>query len=184
MGVDADKVYTDWQTGPLANTNNPLDASLDAGQFFALQTPQGTRYSRAGNFQLDSTGALTNSNGLRVLGVDGKAITITGSIPPKIEGNGVITVGGDPVGQLQIVEPAKDALAKDGDTLFLATDPRSVRPAARPGVHAGTLEQSNVNVVGGMVRLITVSRGFEMAQRAILTQDDMLKHAANDLGHV
>ena len=41
-----------------------------------------------------------------------------------------------------------------------------------------------MNVVSGIVRMITVSRGFEMAQRAIVTQDELLKHAANDLARV
>ncbi len=184
MGVRADKTYIDWQAGPQLTTNNALDASLGAGQFFALETPGGTRYSRAGNFQLDALGNLTNPNGHRVLGSDGKAIKITGSVPPRIEANGDVTVGGAPVARLQIVEAPKDAFVKQGDTLFTATDPRSVRPAAQPKVYGGTLEQSNVNVVSGIVRMITVSRGFEMAQRAIVTQDELLKHAANDLARV
>jgi flagellar basal-body rod protein FlgF len=184
LGVATDKVYIDWQSGPIATTNNSLDASLPAGQFFAIQTPGGTRYTRAGNFQLDNTGMLTTTNGLRVLGQDNKPIQIAGSIPPKLEANGSISVAGKAVAQLQVVEAAKDALAKDGDTLFKAVDARGVRPAAVPAPRPGTLEQSNVNVVSGMVSLITTSRGFEMAQRAILTQDDLLKHAANDLARV
>ena len=183
-GCAADKVYTDWQTGPLAMTNNSLDASLATGQFFAIKTPGGLRYTRAGNFQLDASGTLTTPNGLAVIGSDGKDIKIAGSTPPRIEPDGSLTVNGAVVAHLQIVESAKDGLIKDGDTLFRATDPASIRPAAKPAVRPGTLEQSNVNVVAGMVRMITVSRAFEMAQRAVVTQDDLLKHAANDLGRV
>jgi flagellar basal-body rod protein FlgF len=184
LGVVADKVYTDWQSGPIATTNNSLDASLPSGQFFSIQTPGGARYTRAGNFQLDSAGMLTTTNGLRVLGQDDKPIQIAGSTPPKMEPNGSITVAGKVVASLKIVEAAKDSLAKDGDTLFRAVDPRGVRTATAPNLRPGTLEQSNVNVVSGMVHLITTSRGFDMAQRAILTQDDLLKHAANDLARV
>jgi len=184
MGVSPDKIYTDWQAGPLAITNNSLDASLATGQFFTVQSPGGVRYTRAGNFQLDSTGTLATPNGLAVLGTDGKPIKITGSTPPRIEPDGSLTVNGATVAKMQIVEAAKDGLVKDGETLFRAADPRTVRPTAKPAVHAGTLEQSNVNVVAGMVKMITVSRAFEMAQRAIITQDDLLKHAANDLGRV
>ena len=184
MGVGADKVYIDWQTGPMATTNNALDASLEAGQFFAVETSRGTRYTRAGNFQLDASGTLTNSNGLCVLGADDKPIKIAGNIPPKIDSNGAVTVSGAAVARLQIVEAGKDALVKDGATLFMAADPRTIRPAVKPVVHAGSLEQSNVNMVGGIVRMITVSRAFEMAQRAIVTQDELLKHAANELARV
>ncbi len=184
LGVHPDQVYTDWQTGPIATTNNALDASLDTGQFFAVQTTRGLRYTRAGNFQLNSSGTLTNPDGLPILGVDGKQIQINGSIPPKIEQNGSVTVAGAEVARLLIVQAPKDALVKDGETLFATTNPGAVSPASGPAVHAGTLEQSNVNVVSGMVRLITVSRSFDMAQRAIVTQDEMLKHAANDLARV
>lgn len=184
LGVAPDKIAVDWQIGPLAITNNSLDASLPAGQFFAVQTPGGTKYTRAGNFQLDATGSLSTPNGLRLLGADNRPIQITGSTPPRIEPDGSITVSGRQVARLQVVEAPVGALAKDGETLYSAADPRAVRPAARPAVRAGTLEQSNVNVVSGMVRMITVSRAFEMAQRAIVTQDEMLKHAANDLGRV
>jgi flagellar basal body rod protein FlgG len=161
-----------------------LDASLSDGQFFAVRTPNGPRYTRAGNFQLDAAGTLTTPNGLSVLGADNNPIKISGATPPKIEADGKVTVDGTVVAQLQIVEAPKDGLVKDGETLFRAADPRAVKPAAKPQVHAGTLEQSNVNVVAGMVRMITVSRAFEMAQRAIVTQDDLLKHAANDLARV
>src|ERR1051326_5984757 len=41
LGVQADKVYIDWQTGSISQTNRPLDASLATGQFFAVQTPRG-----------------------------------------------------------------------------------------------------------------------------------------------
>jgi flagellar basal-body rod protein FlgF len=183
-GVAADKVYTDWQSGSLSITNNALDASLPPGQFFAIQTPLGPRYTRAGNFQLDSTGTLTNSNGQRVLDTENKPITITGSIPPMIQSNGAVTVDGAVVARIQVVDAPDGALVKDGGTLFSAVNAQAVRPSARPMVHVGTLEQSNVNLVSGMVRMITASRGFEMAQRAIVTQDEMLKHAANDLAHV
>lgn len=184
LGVQTDKVYTDWQSGPLSITNNGLDASLDAGQFFAVQTPAGVRYTRAGNFQLDGSGALKTVSGMAVLGTDGKPIQIAGSIPPRLEPNGSVSVNGNPVARLQIVQAPPDALQKDGETLFAPVQPAAVRPAVNPSIHVGTLEQSNVNVVGGLVRMITVSRGFEMAQRAIVTQDELLKHAANDLARV
>lgn len=184
MGTAVDKLTIDWQTGPIATTNNALDASLDPGQLFAVQTARGARYTRAGNFQLDASGTLMTASGHPILGTDDKVIKITGSIPPRIEANGDVTVAGAAVARLKIVEAAGGSLTKDGDSLFSAADPKAIRPSARPTLHTGTLEQSNVNVVGGMVRLITVSRGFEMAQRAIVTQDEMLKHAANDLARV
>jgi len=182
IGVAPDKISVDWQIGPQVTTNSALDASLAPGQYFAIQTDRGTRYTRAGNFQVDNTGSLLTGTGLKVLDNQNRPITIAGSVPPRIEPDGAISVSGAVVARVQIVQAPNDTLVKDGDSLFAAANPTAIRPAIKPQVHPGTLEQSNVNMVSGMVRMITVSRAFEMAQRAIVTQDELLKHAANDLG--
>ena len=184
MGVANGQVTTDWQSGPVTQTGNALDASLDNGQFFAVQTAGGERYTRAGGFHRDGAGALVTANGLKVLDVNGKPIQIAGVAPLTLDTVGNVLSNNQPVARLKIVQADPNGLTKEGDTLFVASRPTAVRPAVRPGVRPNTLEQSNVNTVRSMVQLITVTRGFDMAQRALLTQDDMLKHAANDIGRV
>jgi flagellar basal-body rod protein FlgF len=184
MGVANDQVYTDWQTGPLSQTGNPLDASLGDNQFFAVRTPVGERYTRAGNFRLDGAGNLLTASGLPVLGSDNRPINAQGKNHLALDAAGNLTADKQPLVKLKIVETPTANLTKQGDTLFAALSPAIVRPAARPVLRPGTLEQSNMNPVEGLVRMITVSRGFEMAQRALTTQDEMLRHAANDVGRL
>jgi flagellar basal-body rod protein FlgG len=182
MGVTADKVYTNWQTGPLTQTGNPLDASLGDNQFFAVQTPQGERYTRAGNFQVDGAGNLLNGSSLPVLDINGQPIRATaGQNNFALDSQGNLTANGQPIARLRVVQADPNALVRDGANLFASTVPNAVRPAAVPQVNPATLEQSNVNPVMSMVELITVSRSFDMAQRALTTQDSMLGHAANDI---
>ncbi len=183
VGVATDKVYTDWQTGPLAQTGNPLDASLGDNLFFAVRAPGGERYTRAGNFHLDGSGRLRNAAGLPVLNANGQPIVTTpGQRHFALDGAGNLTADGRPIARLRIVQANPAMLIKAGDSLFTAANPQAVRLAANPVVHPGMLEQSNANAVTDLVRLITVSRGFEMAQRAVTTQDELLRLAATEVG--
>ena len=183
MGVTNDKTYTDWQLGPVTQTGNPLDASLGSGQFFAVQTPRGERYTRAGNFQLDGIGNLRTSSGQPVLDAGGQPIQVRGG-QAQIDPRGNIVVNGQRVAQLKIVMINPVGLTRDGDSTFAAATPNAVQPAAQPEVRPGTLEQSNVNGVRSMVEMITITRAFDMAHRALTTQDELLRHAAAEVGKV
>jgi len=183
MGVASDNVYTDWQPGTITQTNVPLDASLEnPQQFFAVSTPRGERYTRAGNFQVDGAGNLLSGAGQPVLSATGQAINTGGRGDVTLDPRGNVMLQGRAIAQLKIVQIAPNALRKEGDATFAPIAPNAVQPAAQPLVRPGTLEQSNVNSVRSLVQMITLSRGFDMAQRAILTQDELLKSAQSELG--
>ena len=183
-GVQSGRTYVDWRMGALTHTGNPLDSALTEGQFFAVQTPQGERYTRAGDLQLSGAGQLVTAKGLPVLGANNRTIKAptTGTLALDHAGN--LTSDGKPVAKLKIVTANPDQLIKEGDALFRATAPNAVRLAAAPQLLSGVLEQSNMDTVQGLVKLITVSRGFDMAQRAVTTQDELLSKAASEVGKV
>jgi flagellar basal-body rod protein FlgG len=183
-GVQADQVYTDWQTGPLTQTGNPLDASFGDNQFLAVQTPFGERYTRAGNLQTDGAGRLLAGSGLAVLDINNRPITAGNNRNLSLDGRGNLLSNNRPIARLKIVQADTKSLRKEGDSLFAPTAPNAVRIAAQPLVRPATLEQSNMDSVRGMVRMLVVSRGFDMAQRALTTQDEMLRQAAGELGKV
>lgn len=184
LGVAPDQIYTDMTQGALMQTGNPLDASLGPNQFFTVQTPQGVRYTRAGNFQLDANGTLKTPSGYAVLDNGGRPITTGGQRNIALDTNGNVTANGRPIAQLGIVQTQDTNMTKAGDSLFTAKDPNAIQTPARPAINPGTLEQSNVNPVLSLVQMITTSRGFEMAQKALTTQDDLIRQASNDLGKV
>lgn len=183
LGVTSDKTYTDWELGPITQTNNPLDASLGPGQFFAVQTPRGERYTRAGNFQIDAVGNLRTSSGQPVLDTVGQPIQARDG-QAKIDPRGNVIANGRVVAQLKIVTINPASLTRDGDSTYAATAPNAVQAAAQPEIRPGTLEQSNVNGVRSMVEMITITRAFDMAHRALTTQDELLRHAAAEVGKV
>ena len=67
--------------------------------------------------------SLLTGTGLKVLDNQNRPITIAGSVPPRIEPDGAISVSGAVVARVQIVQAPNDTLVKDGDSLFAAANP-------------------------------------------------------------
>ena len=177
--VNAGTTRVDGQAGALTQTGNPLDLALEGDGYFAVDTAQGVRYTRAGNFQLDDQRRLVTSEGLQVRGEAG-AITI----PPNaaqvdVASDGTISADGATVGKLQLVNFPATQLKREGGTLFSATgDPHGDPPKVRSGM----LESSNVNVVRGVVDLVKVSRTYESLMKMIQGYHDAEDRAARELG--
>ncbi len=168
-GVRAQYTFTDHSTGPVQNTENPFDFAIEGAGFFALDTPEGVRYSRDGAFTLDQAGFLVNQSGFRVLDTQGEHIFADETVNP------------DRLLVVNFENPQE--LAKQGNNLFLAP-PEAGEPQAGAGlVHAGFLERSNVNAVGEMTRMISAVRLFEAGQTAIQAQDETLEKAVNQVGN-
>ncbi len=181
---DVDAVKVDFSQGTLLTTGNPLDTAIDGSGFFSVQTPNGVRYTRNGNFSIDQNGFLMTGNGYRVIGNNG-IVQIVGNEVMFGE-DGSVNVDGNLNDMLRIVDfPRPYELKKLGDGLFEAV-PDSEQLAAQGGfvIRQGFLEQANVEVVQEMVEIIKVSRDFESNQKAISMQDSTLDKAVNEVGRV
>ncbi len=168
------ELYTDFRPGALITTGNPLDLAIDGAGFFAVQTPQGVRYTRNGAFQLNAQGVLTTREGYPVLGANNQPIQIPRTAAIQIGENGAILSNGAQVGQVLIVQ---GNLAKDPDGYFVG----AAQPVANPRVAVGALEASNVNMVREMVSMIELIRAYETHQKAIHAHDETLGRAINEL---
>lgn len=175
--------HLDLSPGNLENTGNPLDVGIEGRGFFAVQTPQGTRYTRNGGFRVARTGELVTGSGNPVLGESGPIRIPSGQV--SISPDGTISVAGAIAGKLRLVEFAPQTnLASEGDTLLRAPD-GSAQPAKQTSVRQSALEASNVNAVGAVMTLIGVQRQAEMMQRALTVfQSEFNRIAANDLPRV
>lgn len=184
-------MYTDHSNGALKRTDNDFDLALVGKGFFSVQTPDGVRYTRKGDFTLNSDGVLVTRNGWPVLG-DGGEITIKSTENPHkyakfaVDEQGNVSVDGKQVDSLRIVEfPNLNQLTKAGDTLFKP-------PAAGPGetkaedvkVSQGFIELSNVDSVKMMTEMIMVLRGYESYQKIIQTADKTYSQAINQIGTI
>lgn len=175
---------TDFSEGSLVQTSNPLDLALQGHGFFVVQTPQGLRYTRNGNFTVALDGTLTTVDGFPVLGKDGtikfpdlqqlaqESVTILPS--------GEIQVGTKAIGALRIVDFEDTArLKKSGAALFSLdpTDDAGLHEVELPTVRQGYREESNVDGIAEMIEMIEITRHFESNQKAIASQDATLEKA-------
>lgn len=173
---DAQEVLTNFAQGEMRSTGNPLDLCLNGSGFFAVETEEGTMYTRAGMFTLDEQGNLITSSGQRVLGEGGPVI-----LPHRdvvITQSGAILADGQEIDRLKVVDFAdKRALVKTADNLFTAGADASEVEATETIVSQGFLEESNVETVREMVEMITLYRTFQANARAIMAQDETLQKA-------
>jgi len=175
MGAQVMDTPAVFEQGTLAQTGNPLDLAIQGNAFFAIQTPQGVRYTRDGQFSEDPTGRLVTMDGSPVLGTNGPVQLQQGAGAIQIDQNGQITQGGRLIDSIALVQFGNlTQVRPEGDNRFIASNAALPARAAAgsSSIHQGFLEKSNANVVRSMVDLITAQRWFEANQKVIQTQDD------------
>ncbi len=167
-------VYTDYSIGPIKHTGGTFHVAIDGDGFFAVNTPQGTAYTRQGNFQRDKDGKLTTLDGFEVRGKGGSPLTVSGG-KVDIDSEGKVFIDGAMTASLEVVDfPKPYQLQKIGKTLFLPADPKVVpQSVQKPSVMQGHVEDSNVSAIVEMTQIIESSRSFESCQRVVRSYDDM-----------
>lgn len=173
----------DHSAGPIRETGRSLDVALDGPGFIVVQTARGERYTRQGSLTLDNSGQLVTQNGDLVVG-DGGPITV----PPgevSIGDDGTVSVKGQAAGRLKLVhfQNTNRALAKEGNSLFVATGAEQPVEATGTRVVQGALEMSNVNSLTEMVAMMQNTREFESLQRTVSTlMNDLGRKVASEIG--
>jgi len=179
----------DLRQGPLTRTGNSLDLALEGKGYFAVQTPLGTRYSRNGHFQLDAQGQIVTGDGLAVLGDSGQPLVV----PPTtrtitVAPDGTISLSSDGttaqslIGKLQIVDfPAPQAVTPAANGLWV-TD-QTPQPAAAK-VQQGMIEESNVQPVVELTRMLSVARASQSVKSFLDEESQRQRNAIDKLGKV
>jgi flagellar basal body rod protein FlgG len=168
--------------GPVGETGRLLDVALPPGRFLAVQTPEGKRYTRAGNLQSDASGALVDAAGRRLFGADGKPIEGLAT-DPRIAADGRVFDGANEVGRLLVVSDPGHVLRPEGGNLLTPAGADSkLEQESSPSLRPGWLEGSAVDALGEMVQLIESQRAFESYQKIVsLTANEVDRHAVNDI---
>lgn len=77
IGTKISTVAQQFTQGNITSTNNPLDIAINGGGFFRMSDDGAVTYSRNGQFQLDRSGFIVNSEGKRLTGY---AADLTGAL--------------------------------------------------------------------------------------------------------
>lgn len=181
--------WTDFSQGTLTPTGNPSQLALSGKGMFALTAPSGVVYSRTGDFAISKANTLETRDGYQLRNVldKGKPITVDPAQTIDVSKAGVVSQGGQDLGQIEIGSPDSipQSLAKLGNSYFALIDKSAVAPPAPDTeVMQGQVEQSNVPVGDSAVKLIGVMRQFEMLQKAIALDSEMSKQAIEEVAKV
>jgi flagellar basal-body rod protein FlgF len=167
----------DFSQGVSKPTGRKLDLAIEGNAFFQVQTPQGTRATRDGRFQLGANGQIQTQDGFALLGKNGQPITVNPAAGEvAITPDGTVQQGNTTVGQLDLKAYADpNALQRAGSNRFDATG--AAEAPTKATVSQGYLEQSGVDVASAMVEMIRLDRLFEMSMKVASTLSNDLDNS-------
>ncbi|WP_458789564.1 flagellar hook-basal body complex protein [Yoonia sp. MH D7] len=168
--------------GGLAQTGGPFDLAIEGEGFFLIDTPNGERLTRAGAFTPSGNGDLVTMDGHPVLDAGGAPVFIPqGAGAIGIAPDGTISAGGNPIGQIGLVVPTDPLkMIREGGTMF---NPQGDYDAAIDGrMMQGFLEESNVNPITQISRMIEVQRAYELGQSFMENEDERIRGVIQAVG--
>lgn len=175
------KQIRDYSDGNFVGTNSPLDLAIKGDGFFQVKTENGIELSRNGKFSISDDGFLVNGNGDKVMGSKGEINLSSYKLDEnqniKISRTGEIKVGDEVVDTLKIstVEEPQ-SLQKTGGSNFMDMNQEYI-PASEDKfeVMQGYIEESNVNTIYEMQKMIEINKGYEAAQKVITSIDSSME---------
>lgn len=173
--------HVDLSQSTLSQTGGQFDFAIQGEGFFLIETPQGQHLTRAGTFTPSAEGELVTPDGHRLLDAGGAPIFV----PPDAKSvamasDGTLSTGGQPIAQVGLWQPADPlSLRHQAGTMFSAD---AVEPAEGATVLQGMLEDSNVEPVSEIARMITVQRAYELGQKFLDSEDERVRGVIQALG--
>ncbi|MFT5629119.1 MAG: flagellar basal-body rod protein FlgF [Gammaproteobacteria bacterium] len=168
--------------GGLSQTGGTFDLAIEGDGFFLVETPGGQRLTRSGAFTPNGDGDLVTMDGYPVLDAGGAPVFVPqGAGPIGISPDGTMSAGGQPIGQIGLVVPNNPAqMIRESGTLFDARDGFDIAPNGR--MMQGFLEDSNVNPITQIGRMIEVQRAYELGQTFVEKEDERIRSVIKAIG--
>jgi flagellar basal-body rod protein FlgF len=167
----------DPKEGPLSKTGAPLDVAIHGSGYFALDSPGGPRFTRAGHFRLDENGMIVSGDGLPVMQANGAPIIVApNEAQINIANDGTVSTENGQIGQIKVVSFANEQdLKKAGDGTYITN--ATANTVARPDISQGMLEDSNVEAISQMTSMLTVMRSYQSIQNILDNEQDRIVKA-------
>jgi len=174
---------TDFMQGAVRVTDNDLDIAIEGDGFFVVQMADGSEaYTRNGAFTLDETGQLVTSDDRPVLTTAGPITFAPEDGQIEIARDGTISTEQGVRGQIRLVDfENPQELVQVVENILTGEDPI---PMNNPRVMQGALEQSNVQGVVEITRLIEITRAYTSAAKLMKDTDDLRQKAISTLGRL
>jgi flagellar basal-body rod protein FlgF len=165
----------------LTQTGGAFDFAIQGDGFFMIETPQGDRLTRAGAFTPSAVGELVTPDGNRLLDAGGTPVFV----PPNagnvvLAQDGTLSADGTPITRIGLWQPTDPlSLRHQTGTLF---DASGVEPALGGTLLQGMLEDSNVEPISEIARMIEVQRAYELGQGFLDKEDERVRGVIQTLG--
>jgi flagellar basal-body rod protein FlgF len=178
----------DLAEGAKVATDNPLDLAINGKGYFVVETEDGERYTRNGNFMLNAEGEIVTTGGLPLMNEAGQPMIVPSTAGRiDIARDGTVSYhdqnGGDvvQVGRIRMVEFENEyALEKDAETLFRPAG-QQPQPAQNAEIVQGFIEKSNVNGVVEMTKMIHTVNSYQSAGRMVESEHERQRRAIQTL---
>lgn len=169
------------QDGTLQHTGNPLDLAIGTDGYFTVSTSQGPRLTRAGRFTLTANGTITDESGNPLLDINGQPIRTTMTDTNlQVAGDGTVSSDNGQIARIGVVVPSDpNRITAEGDSLFRADVPTT--PVAAPHITEGAIEQSNVQPVLEMTRMMDAMREFQFVTQFVQAESDRQQSAIDKI---
>ena len=173
---------TDFKTGSLKSTGNPLDLAIEGNGFFELIDKSGTYYSKRGNFSIDTNGQVKLLGSELLLNGSSGDIRLQ-SAEPEVNSLGQVFEEGKQISQIKVVSfDNPNSLISLGQGIFKASETSTQKEVELPSIRQSFLEASNSQPAEDMLNLIQLARHIEATQQVIRGYDGMLATVFEDLG--
>jgi flagellar basal-body rod protein FlgF len=171
----------DLSQGGLVQTGGAFDLGIEGDGFFLVDTPAGQGLTRAGSFTPSDEGILVTNEGFALLDTGGAPIRLPdGARQISIGLDGTLSADGAAVAQIGLWQPTDPlSLKHAAGTVFYA---QGAEPAETGQIRQGFLEESNVNPVQEIARMIEVQRAYELGQSFLDAENERAKSAIQVLG--
>lgn len=183
--VSSGDTYMSDKIGPMRETGNPFDFAIQGDAWFGIETPAGLVMTRDGRFTMLDTGQLVTQQGFPVVDAGGAPIQLDpNNGPPEAGRDGVLRQNGNLAGAIGLFNfsPGTNFQRYENSGIIPQGAPDPVVDRIDAGVTQGFLEESNVNPVLEMTRLIMVQRAFENAAAAIRQSETSVDQSIKALG--
>lgn len=172
--------HVDLSQSTIAQTGGQFDFAIQGEGFFLIETPQGQRLTRAGSFTPSAEGELVTPDGYRLLDAGGAPIFVPPEAKVAMSADGTLSANGQPIAQVGLWQPSDPlALKHQSGTLF---EGGALEPAEGATVLQGMLEDSNVEPVAEIARMIEVQRAYELGQKFLDAEDERVRGVIQALG--
>jgi len=174
----------DLEQGSIHETGKDTDLALQGPGYFKIQTPQGIRYTRNGNFTLSTDYQLVTPQGDTVMGKNGPITLNALDKDFSFDAEGGVHLDKNLGEQILVVDfPNPQDLRPQGQN-YLVAGPGAGEEQEAPTTRIlqGNVEESNVDLTSESINLIDIQRRYEAYLKVLETFANTDNKSVQDIG--